>query len=212
MATTTRTVAAPTTVTMPLLFPVAMIVAPILLMASTFAFLSVGGGINDGIVGGVLTVWAVMAFVLAFVGCARILESRMPKGAQLLAFGAAAVGAGGAGFGISAIYVQLLREDHAIDGVAAVDAHPFAILALLPWGWFMPLTCILVGALLWRARLLPWWHGVLFILAGALFVTGRPAQIGAIAVATDVVFLAAFVGLGLRTLAARSAAGRTERS
>lgn len=124
----------------------------------------------------------------------------MPRGAQAVTFGAVALAVGGAGFGVSSIYVQLLREDFGIDGVAAFDAHPINFLALLPWGWFMPITCILVGALCWRARLLPWWHSLLFILGGVLFVTGRPAQIGPVAVATDVVLIAALAGLGLLLL------------
>lgn len=187
----------------PTLYPFAMLAAPVLLLASTIAFIAVGGGINDGVAGGVITVWAVIAFTLAFVGCARLLEPWMPRGAQVVTFGAAAVAVGGAGFGITGIYQQILREDHGIDGVAVFDAHAFGLLALLPWGWFMPLTCILVGALLWRAQLLPWWHGALFILGGVLFVTGRPARIDAVAVTTDLILLAAFAGLGLRVLASR---------
>jgi len=207
MATSTRTAtsAVATATPSPLLYPLAMLLAPLLLLASTIAFLTVGNGINDGVVGGVITVWAVLALVVAFVGCARILEPHMRKGAQLLVFGAAALGVGGAGFGNSSIYTQILRDDHGIDAEAAFDAHPFGLLALLPWGWFMPITCILVGVLLWRARLLPWWHGVAFILGGVMFVTGRPAGIDAVALATDVVLLLAFAGLGLRALSSRRA-------
>jgi len=187
-------------------YAAAMLAAPVLLLASTIAFLTAGGGINDGITGGVVSVWAVLAFVIAFVGCARVLEARAPRAASLVVFGAAAVGVGGAGFGQHSILAQILREDHGLDVVAIVDAHPFALLSLLPWGWFMPLTCVLVGALMWRTRLAPWWHGTLFILGGVLFVSGRPAQIGPIAIATDVVLIVAFWLLAARTLDRRAAA------
>lgn len=192
---------------LPALYPVAMVAAPLLLLASTIAFLTVGGGINDGILGGVLTVWSVVALALALLGCSRLVEASMPRGAQVLTFGAVSVAVGGAGFGIAAIYVQLLRDDFGIDGVAAFDAHPLGILALLPWGWFMPISCVLAGALFWRSGILPWWHGVLFILGGVLFVTSRPAQIAPIAIATDLVLVAAFAGLGLRLLAQRTRRG-----
>lgn len=197
--------------TLPPTWPVAMILAPVLLLASTVAFLTVGGGINDGILGGVLTVWAVLAFALAFLGCARLLEPGMPRAARVLTFGAAALAVGGAGFGISAVHVEVLREDHGVDAVAALDAHPLTWLALLPWGWFMPLTCILAGVFLWRGRLVPWWHGILFILGGVLFVTGRPAQIGLVAVGTDLVLLAAFGILAVRLLLGRRARGKVSR-
>lgn len=183
-------------------FRVAMFAAPVLLLTSTIAFLALGAGINDGLVGGVVTVWSVVAFAIAFVGCARLLESSMPRSSRFLIFGAAALTAGGAGFGIDAIYSEVLLAEHGIHATTALEAYPFAWLAMLPWGWFMPITCILAGALLWRAGLLPWWHGLMLILGGVLFVTGRPARIGVVAIATDVVLIAAFWLLALR--AARS--------
>lgn len=167
-----------------------------------------GGGINDGILGGVLTVWAVLAFALAFVGCARLVEPRMPRGARVLTFGAAALAVGGTGFGILAMHVEVLRADHGVDATAALDAHPLTGLAFLPWGWFMPLTCILAGVLLWKVGIIPWWHGALFVTGGVLFVIGRPATIGPVALATDVVLLTAFVLLGTRVL--RRAHERTQ--
>lgn len=182
----------------PVFYRAAMLAGPVLLGGSTIAFLTLGAGINHGVVGGVLTVWSVLALVIAFIGCARMLEPRMPRGSRFVTFGAAALGVGGAGFGIDAIYADVLLTDHGIDASAAVDAHPFSMLAFIPWGWFMPITCIVAGALLWRAQLLPWWHGLAFILGGVLFVTGRPARIDAVAIATDLVLIAAFWLLAVR--------------
>ncbi|WP_420112985.1 hypothetical protein [Pseudactinotalea sp.] len=197
IASSTGVVAAPPA-TLPGFFRAAMAAAPVLLLASTVAFITLGAGINHGLVGGVVTIWSVLAFAVAFVGCARILELRMPRGSRFVTFGAAALAVGGAAFGIDAIYADVLLTDHQIDAAAAVDAHPLSALAYLPWGWFMPITCIVTGALLWRARLLPWWHGLAFALGGVLFVTGRPARIDAVAIITDLVLIAAFWLLAMR--------------
>jgi len=181
-----------TRVGVPTITLISMVLAPALFLASTIAFLTLGDGINDGLIGGVINAWTMIVLVMAFAGCARAVESVMPKSAQFILFGGAAAGVGGAGFGMTAIYQQVLQDDHGVDGATTLDAHPFSILALLPWGWFMPVTCMAVGLCLWRGQLAPWWHGVLFILGGLLFVTGRPTQMGFIAVTTDLVLLVAF--------------------
>lgn len=186
-----------------------MFAAPLLLLASTIAFVTLGDGINDGLEGGVVTVWAAIAVGLAFLGCARFMEPRAPRAAAVVTFTGIGAAVGGAGFGHSAIYLWILDRDHGVDAEAAINAHPFSLLSLLPWGWFMPVTCIVVGGLLWRTRLVPWWHGVLFILGGVLFVTGRPARIDGVAIATDVVLLLAFGLLALRVLTEASSGTRT---
>ena len=182
------------------------ILGPLLLLASTVAFVTVGNGINNGVLGGTINVWSCIVFIPAFAGIYRLLEPARPRLAAWLTLVAAAAFVGGTGFGHGAIYEDALGSE----ALLAVDEHPISLLALLPWGWMGPVTFALAGAFLWRAGVVPWWNGALLILGGVLFVTGRPARIDAIAIITDVVLLVALTAIAVRLFAAARAARPAE--
>lgn len=79
-------------------------------------------------------------------------------------------------------------------------ADLIGILAYLPWGWMPPLGLILMGWLLWRTKVVATWAAGPLALGGVLFVTGRPARIGAIVITTDVVLTVALVTIGMQIL------------
>ncbi|HEX6027080.1 MAG TPA: hypothetical protein VFZ00_34090 [Solirubrobacter sp.] len=177
-------------------FGAAAIAAPLLLLASTIAFMTAGDGINDGVLGGTLSVWAVIAFGIALVGVLRLLEPHAPRAAALLTLTAIAGVAGGAAFSVGGVYAPIydLGPDAPLDAVEGADA--IAAFAFLPWGWLIPFTLTLTGILFWRTAAIPRTQAVLLIAGGVLFVAGRPARIEPVAVVTDLVLVAALVPIG----------------
>lgn len=184
----------------------AAILAPVLLLTSTLVFVLAENGINNGVTGGVISLWSCIVFIAAFAGIYRMLEPDRPRTAWWLTAVAGAAFIGGAAFSLGAVYEATLGTDTVL---SVQDTHPFSLLAYVPWGWCAPLTFILAGAFLWRTGVVPWWNGSLIILGGILFVTGRPARIDAIAIATDIVLILGLGALALRLL--RSAGHTAER-
>lgn len=177
-------------------FGAAAIAAPLLLLASTIAFMTAGEGINDGVLGGTLSVWAVTAFGIALVGLLRLLEPHAPRAASLLTLTAIAGVAGGVAFSVGGIYAPLydLGPDAPLDAVEGADV--IAAFAFLPWGWLIPFTLTLTGVLFWRTGAIPRAQAGLLIAGGVLFVAGRPARLEPVAVLTDLVLVAALVPIG----------------
>lgn len=173
----------------------AVILGPLLLLASTLAYLT-EGGINNGVVGGVVGVWSVFTLAIAFVGIHRTLEPLAPRAAPVVMVVALMGFTAGAGFNVLALTEAAVPADP-LPFDAAVAAHgPFVLLALLPWGWFAPLTFVLTGLMLWRTGAAARWSAVLLVLAGVLFIVGRPARIDAVSLAADVALVLAMVPIG----------------
>ena len=187
---------------------VAAVLAPLLLLGSTVAYIVEGEGVNQGMLGGVIGVWSCFTFVIAFAGMSRLLEPRMPRAAAWLLVVGASGFTGGGGFNVDAMFSTVGAPELA--GVGDEGGAAYGLLGFLPWGWFAPLSLVLAGAFLWRARVVPWWNGVLLILGGVLFVSARPERIDVLAVAGDVITVAALVPVGLAIFkAAADTAART---
>lgn len=177
-------------------YGVAAILAPLLLLASTIAYIVEGEGINHGALGGVIGVWSCFAFMLAFPGILRLLEPRAPRVASLLAVLAVTGFSGGVAFNVGAIFTATAgpEADDALDVV--IESNPVSLLAFLPWGLFVPLSFVLVGIFLWRSRTTAWWTGVLLVAGGVLFVASRPERINVLAMVADAVLILGLVPVG----------------
>ncbi|MGD9890725.1 MAG: hypothetical protein AB7R89_09035 [Dehalococcoidia bacterium] len=189
-------------------YGVATILAPLLLLASTVAYITAGEGINEGVLGGTIGVWSAFAMTIAFVGILRLLEPRAPRAAVTLTVIALIGWAAGIAFNIEAIYVALIPEltvERLNDAMTGGDA--IAWLAFLPWGWFAPLTFVLSGIFLWRTHTVAPWTGILLIIGGVLFVTARPARIDVLAVTGDIVLVLALAPIGWSMFVGRRLAG-----
>lgn len=179
---------------------VAAILAPILLLVSTIAYITDGGGINDGRVGGTVGVWSALAFAVAFAGISWAIEPRAPRAAPLLLISGFIGWAAGVGFNVDAILsAEFGRE--AVD--TATEDHPFTLLAYVPWGWFAPLSVTATGVVLWRTRAFSRPSAALLVVAGVLFIASRPARIEPLAVIADCVAIVALVPIGWKLLASR---------
>lgn len=183
-------------------YGVAIILAPILLMASTVAFIADGDGINDGVMGGVFGVWSCFAFVIGLTGVLRLLEPRAPRAAPVLSVLALLGFTAGVGFNVNAMYlasheVDFLTEasDESADGRDA-----FGMLAFLPWGLLVPVSLVLIGVFLWRTEVVARWSAILIAAGGVLFVSARPERIEALALVGDAVLVVGLGSIGLAIL------------
>ncbi len=192
-------------------YGVATILAPLLLLASTVAFVTDGQGLNVGVLGGVIGVWAALALVIAFVGIIRLLEPAAPRGAAALTVLALSGFAAGVGFDVGAIVDGVFGADEvnaAFDAaIASGGGDALLPLAFLPWGLFGPAAMIVAGILLWRTRVTARWSGALLALGGVLFVIARPERLAIPALVADTVLVAALVPIGWRILREQNLAG-----
>lgn len=199
--TTTPNAVAPAALHAPRLYGGSTIVAPILLLVSTVAFLTAGNGINDGVLGGTISALASFAMVLGFVGIARTFEPVAPRGATALLVLSVLGAMTGLSYSISAIDLGLTGQAFVVSGGEGRDA--IGQLAFDPWGLCLPLAFVVLAVLVWRTRIFPRWIAVPSLLAGLLFVPSREVDLGALAVATDVLIVLGLVPIGLAILASR---------
>lgn len=180
----------------------AIVLAPLLLLASSIAYITEGASINDGVLGGTIGVWSVFAFAIAFVGILRVLEPRAPRAAPLLTVLALTGFGAGVAFNVLAILTPVFGPEintfiEDVDGSNAI-----AILAFLPWGWFAPLTFVLTGIMLWRTGTFARSVAGLLVVGGVLFIASRPEKIDALALIADTALIAALVPIGWALLTA----------
>lgn len=175
----------------------AAILAPVLLLASTLAFIA-EDGINDGVLGGTFGVWSTFAFVIAFAGVYRRIEPRLPRiGPIFMALTLVGFTAGTA-FNVQAMYYGAYGTDLLADlSEGRLPGEPaVGVFAFLPWGLLVPVSLVATGILLWVSRAVPKWSAALLILGGVLFVASRPERIDVLAIIADVVLVAAMVPIG----------------
>lgn len=179
------------------------------LLVSTVLYITDGRGINDGVLGGTVGVWSCIGLAIGSVGVFRLLEPRAPKAAPIAGAVALAGLSSGTAFNVQALYLAKYDQDFLADVTAGSDNDWFGFFAFLPWGWMAPVGFVLIGWLVWRTAVARPWAGGLFVLGGVLFVTGRPARIDAIAIATDVVLVLAFLSITPALLRAATPVRRT---
>lgn len=65
-------------------YGLAVIIAPLLMLASSLAFVFIGAGINEGIFGSVIGIWGAFVLAIALMGILRLMEPRAPRAAPIL--------------------------------------------------------------------------------------------------------------------------------
>lgn len=186
-------------------FALAVVAGPILLLLSDVAYVVAGDGINDGVLGGTIGVWSCFVLAWAFIGLSNTLRREAPRGAlALLILAIPAFVGGGVAFNVEALHRDHFGTSILEAALVAGDADALiGVFSFLPWGWMGPASFVLLGVLVWRSPALPTWAGALGVLGGVLFVVARPATIDALAIACDVVLVAAMAPLGLAMLSGR---------
>lgn len=168
--------------------PAAMIVAPLLLLASSTAF-AFGAGFGKDVTGGTLLVWAGSAFALAVPALTAQIAPARRVLAEVLTVCGVIGSAGAVAFGLEAIYAA------ASSGTRVLTLSvPVGVMGLV-----FPLTMIAIGLAVAALRIRPM-SGLLLAAAGVLFPVSRVGQIEILAIAVDLLFVAALVPVGLAQL------------
>jgi len=183
----------------------AALLAPVLLLVSTVAFFTLGGGIGVGAVAGVALVFAMIMFAIALVGLARQAEPVAPRAtAAVTALGLAGT-AGGVGFGIDSIQAQLF-------GTPGLDEVSLAgVIALRVPGLLFPLSMIALAVLLGVVGRAPRALAATLGVAAALFPVARIGGLMPVGIASDLLFIAAMGGLGLGLIRGTARPARQDR-
>lgn len=166
------------------------VVAPILMLASTIAYLTEGEGMNEGELGGAIQVWAAIAYGIALVGFARMLESKAPRGALVLTVLTLVGVAGAVGYGIDSIQAAVFGTESIQETSSA--AAPLAL--QIPGGCF-PLSLVVLGVLLARTATVPAVLGYGLAVGAVLFPASRIPDVEALAVASDGIVLVALTAI-----------------
>lgn len=179
----------------------AIFVAPVLSVASTIAY-GLADGLNRGLVGGALQLYANFVLCLAVVGLALPLRHLFPRSA------AAALGLGlitaaaGAAYGVDSMWAAITDMPQLVD-----QGDPAAFAAMAPPAVALVLTFLILGIAYARSGLVPAPVGYLLALVGPLFPAGRATDILPIALLTDLVLLGAMVAIGRGLIARRTVPG-----
>lgn len=176
-----------------------MVVAPTLLALSTVAYV-LGNGLGADSWGGAIQVYACTAFALVFVGTSRAVEPAAPRLATVLLLIGILGAAGGVGYGIQAIHLEMLPVRLDADGTGAVGA-----LALNLPGILFPAALATLGIAVWRLGMAPAWAGLLTVVGAVAFPVSRIGGIGSLALAADLILLIGLVGVATTAVAGKPA-------
>lgn len=168
----------------------AMIGAPVLLLASTLVSMP-DDNFAESVPQGVLLMFAMGAFFLAYVAVIGLLRDALPRLAALLLVPAALGAQAGVAFGV----VVIARAK----GLELQAGDPLEIAFNAP-GILFPLTWMALGACMLYAKAAPAWTGVTLALAGLGFPVSRIGTVAEIAVVSDMLFVAALTGLAVVVL------------
>lgn len=173
----------------------ALVVAPVLLLASTVAYV-VGDGLGEDLTGGAIQVWAAVALGLAMVGLAGRLASTWPRAGAVLTLTAAVGAAGAVAWGIdSMVYAGDVEAS-----LSGGDGSAQAGLALFLPGLVMPFTLAALGVGVVRTGLGPRAAGVTLTAGALCFPVSRIGGIEPLALVADLLIAGGMVPLGLHAL------------
>jgi hypothetical protein len=198
------------------LYRVSLILAPILLLATSVAEWAGAGPEKDGF-GGTLKVITFLVFVYAILALTNMLWNRAPRTAVILRFIGLLGTVGAIGYGFLGIFYDVIVR---AGGSATLLADfqnlangldgGFSGVPILQFpGFIWPLTMVAMGIALWRSRAVPAFAGILLAFAGLMFPIGRFPDIPSINYAADLLFV---VSLGWIGLTQGATAERRERA
>lgn len=171
---------------------ISLIVAPIILLASTMFFF-MGGNMDSDDVGGTLQILAFFFFIFAVLGLTEMLATTNPKAAVafrvLLVFGSVY----GAINGLSSVLA-----DKASGGIPSLPSG-LAQLLVFP-GILFPLSLCVIGLVLWRNRLVAAPVGITLSVGGFLFPVGRIPDIVSLYFITDLLLIFSMAWIGWKML------------
>ena len=182
------------------LWGVSLVAAPALFALSTFLWVSVAGRVEYGAWGGALLAVGAVFWVSAFDGLFALVRRQMPRyavwGWLIAVYGCI----GGAAFGVEALLADAFSITHAAR-LQAWERLPGPFGATLFWpGPLFPLSLLVLGIVLVRARAVSPWLGVCIAAAGVVFPASRIPRIALLAHGADVLMFVPMAVIGLSYL------------
>lgn len=177
----------------------AAVAAPILLLASTVAYVAAGDGMNAGELGGAVQVWAFVAIGVAVAGLCRTFEHLAPRAAVAVTVLGIVAAAVGSGYAIDSIQAAVFDTGSLQETDSG--AVPFAL--QIP-GLMAPLALAVLGVMLARTGVAPKALAWLLVLSAALFPASRIPDVEGLAIASDLLLVASLAPIGLRLLGGRA--------
>jgi hypothetical protein len=180
----------------------ALVIAPVLLLASTIAYVANGEGMNDGELAGAVQVWASIGFALGIVGLTRRFERAAPRASAWLLVAGLCGAAASVAYGIDSIQVAMFGTESIQDTDSAVGP-----LALQLPGILFPLALCGIGVMLARTRTAPAIAAVALAVGAVLFPIARIPDLEAVALVGDGVLL---IALGAIVWSASTSSARLQ--
>lgn len=182
-----------------------LLLAPLLLAASTFCWI----GRDVGIAGGTLAVVSAVFWIAGLLGLVEWLRPHRPRTAAVMTVIVIYAVIAYNNFGMEGIYQEALKVVGAGEVSRPALRNAFGpasllIVMLLPGGMF-PLSIVVLSVLLWRVKAIPAWCMIVLCLGGLSFPVGRIPRIPAIAHATDLLLLIGVAPVAWRYLRSRPA-------
>lgn len=163
------------------LWGLALLVAPILLILSSFFW----QGKEYGITGGTILVFALVFWIPALAGLFQLLANKMPYYARISILTSIYSCVGGINFGFVGIYSSIFSISHETY-IKEFSKHMFAANLLLFWpGPLFVFNLLILGVNLIRTRSVPTWVGVLICLGAITFPLSRILRIELVAHLSD---------------------------
>lgn len=169
---------------------VAAAVGPVLLAAASVAWLA---GDDYAEVRGILTFWAFPALLLAGLGLVARFGEQAPRARAVLTTTLAIAAVAGGAFATEVNMVEHFGVERLID-----EQTPSAMLALGLPGLLLPVSLVATGILSYQLGTMPRLQAGLLVVGGAMFPLSRIPEVPGLALAADLVLLAALVPVALR--------------
>jgi hypothetical protein len=191
--TATPAAARPAPSPMTRLTAVAFVAAPLLIAASSVAWVA-----GSEPARGVLQFYGVALSAIVILTLTHALAPAFPRAAVALTLLGVLGVAAGAGFAVDNIHGALLDDAYLVDDGGATGA----LVAQLP-GPMFALAWVGIGATLLRAGVRPRWSAIALIVGGLMFPASRIGEIAPLALVDDLLFLVALAPLGLAIVRGR---------
>lgn len=163
-----------------LLTRAALVLAPLLLLASSIAYI-IAGEFGEESAGGLLQVLSMAMFVLALMALVARIEGTAPRAAGAFLLLGCLGCAGGVSYGIDAIVIANGGPDlNELTGAATI---------VKVIGPIFPLVFIGIGLTIWRTGLVPVAGAVAIVVGAVMFPVSRIGGIAPLAIAADSLLL-----------------------
>jgi hypothetical protein len=183
---------------------VSLIVAPTLFAGSTFYWVRINERVEYGSIGGTLITLATVFWIPAFFALFGLFKAKWPRFATWGPLVAVYGCIGGAAFGLEGVFAEALRIPHDVRREAWAQFPTTFNLTFFWPGPLFPLSLLILGIMMMRAKAARPWVGILLCLGGVAFPVSRIPRIEWVAHAADGLLFIPLAHMGLEFLKDRA--------